>query len=130
MPQEVGEGGLVGEAGSSRGCVFLFFERVVDLGWFGLRWRDGGVVFFFFLERRAVVEWLVENLQATHGHAHVSRQRLAHAGVVQWQEYRDVWLQERKQRNQSSHSPRHNATTRASPTLETRAQTPPLMPKH
>ena len=54
---------------------FVFFERVVALGWIGLWGRGGvgGVVFLFFLERRDVVEWLVENLQATHGHAHVSR---------------------------------------------------------
>lgn len=49
------------------------------------------------IKRRDVVEvrgqWLVENLQATHGHPHVSRERLVHGGVVQGQEYRHIWLQ-------------------------------------
>lgn len=49
------------------------------------------------VKRRDVVEvrgqWLVENLQATHGHPHVSRERLVHGGVVQGQEYRHIWLQ-------------------------------------
>lgn len=38
-------------------------------------------------------QWLVENLQAAHGHPHISGERLMHGGVVQRQEYRHVWLQ-------------------------------------
>lgn len=49
------------------------------------------------VKRQDVVEvrsqWLVENLQATHGHPHVSRERLVHGRVVQGQEYRHIWLQ-------------------------------------
>lgn len=42
--------------------------------------------------------WLVENLQSTHRHPHVSRERLVHGRVVQRQEYRHIWLQEGKER--------------------------------
>lgn len=49
------------------------------------------------LRGRGVVElrgqWLVENLQAAHGHPHVSRERLVHGGVIQRQEYGHIWLQ-------------------------------------
>lgn len=49
------------------------------------------------LRGRGVVEvrgqWLVENLQAAHGHPHVSRERLVHGGVIQRQEYGHVRLQ-------------------------------------
>lgn len=55
-------------------------------------WGWGGV------KKRGVVEvrgqWLVENLQAAHGHPHVSGERLVHGGVVKRQEYGHVWLQE------------------------------------
>ena len=34
------EGGLVGEAGSSRGCVFVFLKEL--LGWVGLGGVEGG----------------------------------------------------------------------------------------
>lgn len=36
---------------------------------------------------------LVENLQAAHGHPHVSRERLVHGGVIQRQEHGHIWLQ-------------------------------------
>lgn len=71
------KGGARWGRGSSSGWV----QRVVGRG----------------VKRRDVVEvrgqWLVENLQATHGHPHVSRERLVHGGVVQGQEYRHIWLQ-------------------------------------
>lgn len=48
--------------------------------------RSGGVV-----EVRG--QWLVENLQASHGHPHVSGEGLVHGGVVKRQKYGHVWLQ-------------------------------------
>lgn len=49
------------------------------------------------VKKRGVVEvrgqWLVENLQASHGHPHVSGERLVHGGVVKRQKYGHVWLQ-------------------------------------
>lgn len=49
-------------------------------------------------------QWLVENLQAAHGHPHVSRERLVHGGVVQGQEYRHVWLQRNERNGEESSS--------------------------
>lgn len=52
-------------------------------------------------------QWLVENLQASHGHPHVSGERLVHGGVVKRQKYGHVWLQGGRGRGKS-HPQRHS----------------------